>query len=442
MLPEEKDLKTVEKIAGDINKAIEKLKSSIDDKADLTVLETRYDEITKKMEKLVDKDGKVILSEQLTKQQTQLDEISTQLKQLGEYQDSKGKGMLKQFFEQAKSKEFQEKVKNHSGRGELASINIKMSDAYLFAKKKAANIDTDDINAGVIETQTETGVSAAPWRNSPLWDNINKGVIGQGHDSISWWDETSRTDSADMVAENAAPVAGSAATWTKQSMDIKMIKDYTKVSKSALEDFEGLTSLVNDLITNGIPRKRETELLEGIGTGVHLKGIDQYARTFAKPANFDLVPSANSGDVLAAAILQVNNGNTADVNKKGFLPNVILVNPGDKTNMLELKSATEHIYIRHPMLSQDGTSFRGLNFIETLDLEPGEFIVGDFSRAKAWIKRMMNISFHYDNEDDALNDLVLVLASMRIAGLQISTPDTYAFVTGTFDAGKALITQV
>jgi len=76
-----------------------------------------------------------------------------------------------------------------------------------------------------------------------------------------------------------------------------------------------------------------------------------------------------------------------------------------------------------------------------LDLDAGQFVVGDFSRAKAYIKRMMRISFHYENEDDVLNDLVLVLASMRIAGLKVTAADEYAFVTGTIAAGKELITS-
>jgi hypothetical protein len=57
-----------------------------------------------------------------------------------------------------------------------------------------------------------------------------------------------------------------------------------------------------------------------------------------------------------------------------------------------------------------------------------------------YVKRNLNISFHYENEDDALYDRVLCLASMRLAGIKISAADAYGFVTGTFAAGKPLIT--
>jgi hypothetical protein len=91
------------------------------------------------------------------------------------------------------------------------------------------------------------------------------------------------------------------------------------------------------------------------------------------------------------------------------------------------------------MLSQDGGLFEGIRIATSLDLDPGQFVVGDFSRAKAYIKRTMRISFHYENEDDVLNDLVLVLASERIAGLKVTTADAFGFITGTFAAAKQLI---
>jgi len=425
-----KEEKTVEQIAEEINSSIEGLKKSIKDKADLAALETRFDAITTKLDKLVDKDGKTIVPEEISKQQEQLDEISTQLKQLGEHQAGKGKSASAQVLEKVKSKDFQDKVKAYSGRGEIGHFEVDMP-------KVAALIDTDDINAGTIETQVEPGVSAAPWRANPIWDNINKGVIGQGRDSVSWWEETTRTDSAAMIAEQTAPTVGSAKTWTKQSLDIIMIKDFTKVSKSALEDFEYITSEVNDLMSNGIPRYREGQLLSGAGT-TYPRGLTYYAKTFAKPANFNLVPAANEGDVLAAAILQCMNGNTADTNKKGYIPNVILLNPGDTVNMRLLKNLNAS-YVHHPLLAPDGSSFQGARIATSLDLTAGQFIVGDFSRAKAYVKRTMNISFHYENENDVLADLVLVLASIRLAGLKVTAADAFAFVTGTFAAGIALI---
>lgn len=423
--------KKVKERADEINASIEGLKSDLDKKANVEDLEAKHTEITEKLETVASK-------EDMTKQQEQLDNISTQIKQISELQGSTEKSFNEQLDEQLKSDEFKEKAKGKKQSvGEIASLELDIPST----RKGTYGIITTDVNSGTIEAQVEPGVEAAPWRLTPIWNAIQKGTIGAGRDSISWWEETTRTDSAEMVAEETAPAAQSAKTWTKQSMDIMMIADHTKVSRSGMEDFEYMRGEIMDLINNGIPRKRETQLLSGVGTTVYLKGLTQYAKAFACPANLNKVPEANDADVLMAAILQVNNGYTTDTEKKGYIPNVVLVNPGSVTNMQLLKR-TDGSYLLPPFLSSNGLNISGVRVIPSLDLTADTFLVGDFSQAKAYIKRNMRISWHYENEDDVLKDLVLVFASMRIAGIKISASAAYGFVYGTFAASKALIEEV
>jgi len=411
----------VKEMAEKINESIDTLNEAIEGKASVEDLEAKHKETQEKLDKLASK-------EDMSKQQEQLDDISTKIKQIQESQGVVEKSVGQQILENLKSEDFQNKMKPKGGK---ADFEIKL---------KAANIDTDDINSGTIETQIEPGVDAAPWRNTPLRNAIRWGTIGQGRDSISWWEETTRTQSAEMVTEQAAPSVGSAKTWTKHSMDIMMIKDFTKVTKSALEDFEYINSEIQDLMSHGIPRLLETELLNGVGTSKYLKGIKQYAQAFACPANFDKVPEANIADVLMAAILQVNNGNTSDTHKKGYMPTLIFLNPGSVINMQLLKK-TDGGYLLPPFVAANGVNVGGVRVVTSLDLAAGEFLVGDFNQAKAYMKRNMRISFHYENEDDVLNDLVLVLASMRVAGIKVTSHGAYAFVKGTFDAAKPLIEE-
>jgi len=423
--------KKVKEMADGINTSIEELKSDMDKKANVEDLEAKHTETQEKLETLASK-------EDMTKQQEQLDDISTTIKQISELQGSTEKSFDEQLEEQLKSDEFMGKAKGQKQSvGEITSLELNIPST----RKGSYGITTTDVNSGTIEAQVEPGVEAAPWRLTPIWNAIQKRTIGAGRDQISWWEETTRTDSAEMVAEETAPAAQSVKTWTKQAMDIMMIADHSKVSRSAMEDFDEMRNQIMDLVQNGIPRKRETELLSGAGTTVYLKGITQYAQTFAKPANFTKVPEANDADVLMAAILQVNNGNTSDTNKKGYMPNIALVNPGSVTNMQLLKK-TDGSYLLPPFLSSNGLNISGIRVVTSLDLTADEFIVGDFSQAFAYIKRNMRISWHYENESDVLKDLVLIFASMRIAGVKISAPAAYGFVYGTFAAGKPLIEEV
>lgn len=436
------DEKQIKTLTDSINKNIETLKKSISEKVSADDLEAKFGEITEKLDAFVDDKGVLIMPEGFAKQQTQLDDIATQIKGIGELQDSKIKGTDEQMDIALKGMFVDDgllnlKNREKSGPGQFAAMELKTS-------LKASPHLTTDVNSGVIETQTEPGVDYAPWRNTPIWNAIRKGTIGKGRDSISWWEETTRGDEATMITEGTGVSAGTGSfkTWTKQSMDIQMLMDFTKVSGATLEDFEYIKSEINDLLTHGIPRKRETELWSGAGTTTYLKGIEQYAQTFAKPANYDKVSQPNDSDVLMAAILQVNNGYTTDTNKKGFLPSLIMVNPGTIVNMQSIKNSETGQYIIPPFMSANGVAVGGVKVIGNLDLDAGEFLVGDFSQAKAYMKRNMRISFHYENDKDVLSDLVLVLASMRLAGVKITAAGAYGFVKGTFAAGKVLIEDI
>ena len=424
--------KRVKEMSEKINKALDSIKADISKKADIEVLESRFDIVEEKLETIVG-------TEDFEKQQGQLDEISTQLKQLGELQTKGEKSFDEQLEKQLKSDEFKKGAKSLKGNAkgsvsfELPLLKETVPGAGTYG------LITTDVNSGTIEAQVEPGVAAAPWRLNPIWAAIQKGTISPGKDQIAWWEETTRTDAAAMFTEETKIDAQSGKTWTKQTMDIMMIADYVKVSRSAMEDFIEMRSEIMDLLNNGIPRKRETQLYSGAGTTIYLKGLTQYAKTFAKPANYDKVPQANIADVINAAVLQCANGNISDTEKKGYLTNVALVNPGTITNLTGIKDPTTGIYVTPPFVSKDGMNIAGARLIPSLDVGNDTFIVGDFSQAKAFIKRNMRISWHFENEADVLRDLVLVFASMRIAGIRIKAPAEYGFVTGTFTASKLLI---
>jgi len=429
------DEEKVKEMAEKINTSLEELKSSISEKANIEDLESRFEVIDEKLGELGGTEG-------FEKQQTQLDEISTQLKQLGEYQAKGKKSFDKELEEKLKSEDYKTQIKSKKrGIGEIGSFELESPLLKAETATTTAYITGITETAGEIETQTEPGVAVAPWRLNPIWAAIQKGTIGPGRDSISWWEEASRTDSAAMFTEATAVTTQSQKTWEKKHMDIMMIADHLKVSRSALEDFEYMKSEIQDLIQNGIPRKREKELLSGAGTTIYLKGVDEYAKTFAKPANFDKVPEANIADVINAAVLQVANGNTSDTNKRGYLANIALVNPGTIANLHGLKRSNG-AYLLPPFVTKDGSTVAGVRLIPSLDMGNDQFIVGDFSQAKIFVKRNIRVSMHYENESDVLADLVLVFASMRLAGVRIKSPAEYAFVQGTFAASKALIEEV
>jgi HK97 family phage major capsid protein len=403
------DEKTMEKTVDQINKGIEQLQEDIGKKADVDNLEKKYGELQEQLEKVSEQ-------EYFQKQQEQLDQISSDLMDLSQKQ-SKGMTVSDEMEKSFNNDEYRKAIKEAGGKaGQIWKMDLK-------------SITTSDINSGTIRDTEEPGVARHPWRENPIWNSIQKGVIGEGRDQVSWWEEATRTDNATMEGETDYG-SQSAKTWTKQTLDIKMIKDFTKISRSSLEDWEYARSEVLDLLNNGIPRKREGQTLDGTGVGENLTGIITQAKAFSKPANFDTVSDPNEIDAIRAIMTQIMNGDTSDANKKGYIPNILAVNPGTLMQMRSIKDQNGSYVI--PPLGDGFTNIDGVQVVPSLDLDADEFLMGDFTKAKAYIKRNMRVSFHYENEDDVLNDLVLVLASMRLAGIKIATPHKFAFVTGTF----------
>ena len=412
------DEKTMEKTVDQINKGIEQLQEDISKKADVDNLEKKYGELQTQLEKVSEQ-------EYFQKQQEQLDQISSDLMDLSQKQ-SKGMTVGDEMEKNFNNDEYRKALKEAGGKaGQIWKMDLK-------------SITTSDINSGTISDMEEPGVARHPWRENPIWNSIQKGVIGEGKDQVSWWEETTRTDNATMEGETDYG-SQSDKSWTKQTLDIKMIKDFTKISRSALEDWEYARSEVLDLLNNGIPRKREGQALDGSGAGENLSGIITQAKAFSKPSNFDTVTSPNEIDAIRAIMTQIMNGDTSDANKKGYIPNILAVNPGTLMQMRSIKDENGSYVI--PPLGDGFTNIDGVQVVPSLDLDAGEFLMGDFTKAKAYIKRNMRVSFHYENEDDVLNDLVLVLASMRLAGIKIATPHKFAFVTGTFSNVISQITK-
>lgn len=406
----------VQKKVDNINKGIENLQTQIEKKADVDTLEKKYSELTEKLEGVVGNDD-------FKKQQEQLDDISTRLKKLGEHQEKTDKSNFELLGEKMSSEEYLKAVKS--------ADNVPGSRIFGMELKTASgDITTGDVNGGDIRTQHEPGVAKHPWRQTPVWDSLNKGTIGAGRDSVSWWEETDRVDGAAMVAEGSAPGTKTSGEWTKKSLDIKNIAAFTKVQREALEDWEFMRSEVTDLMNNQLPRKLETQVIDGDNTGQNLNGLVNLAKAFSLPSNFEKVYGANYIDAMRAVMTQIMNGDTSDANKRGYMPNMSFVNQGDMMNIRGMKDANNSYII--PPLGSGLTNIDGVQLNPSLDLTADEFLMGDMALPKVYIKRGMQLSFHYENEDDAKNDLVLVIVRMRIAGVKLPTPYKFGFVNGSW----------
>jgi hypothetical protein len=69
----------------------------------------------------------------------------------------------------------------------------------------------------------------------------------------------------------------------------------------------------------------------------------------------------------------------------------------------------------------------------------GQFLMGDFTKAKLFVNRDMTIRFWDQVGTDPIDDLMTVTGSMR-GIFRIKGPDKKAFVKGTFSTAITAIT--
>jgi HK97 family phage major capsid protein len=291
----------------------------------------------------------------------------------------------------------------------------------------------------VIQRLYEPGVVSAPQRPTPIWDLVSKGVLNSDYAIAT--ERSSQTIGAARAAE-AAIFGQSYGGWTTYKYGAIKIAEYLKVAREKLEDWEYVRGEVMDMLTTNIPHIREGYFLTGYYATENWLGLinttAQVAKDFAKPTGFDSVSFANRFDVLRAAILQCEVGNSASLaNKTGYSPNAILLHPADMANLQELKDENGQ-YIK-PLWSDGALNVGGVRVIPTLYMTASKFLVGDFNQAKVWVNRNLSVNMWDQNDTDPIYDLVTFTASHRLA-FGVGATKAFAFVYGDFDDAIPLIT--
>lgn len=284
------------------------------------------------------------------------------------------------------------------------------------------------------------GIEKHPWRTNPVFAAIPKQMVGEKVNSITWYNENTRTDNAGAVAEGGTP-SESSTTLQRVIESFYKVSHYSTVTEETLEDSDLMSGEINDLLKQGVAQERERQLLDGDGSGSNeITGIindtAQVAKDFAAPSGLRIVTSPNEFDCLRAAKLQVRIGiGSTDTKKKGYNANIALVNPVDLAN-LDLEKDANGNYVLPPFWDISGNKVSGMMLLESDYIAAGKFLVGDFNKAKIFIKRGIRLDTSRNVASNFLVDKEVVKATMRMA-LKITSFGAFAFVYGDFGTAKA-----
>lgn len=302
--------------------------------------------------------------------------------------------------------------KAFSGKG---AVRVQMSRKDLLNVTATVGSNRSQANSMVGVTRVP-GIVAPPERKLTIRDLLAPGQTSQG--MIEYVQETGFTNNAAVVTEGATKPQ-SELTFELKAAPVRTIAHIFKGSRQILDDAPGLQSYIDARARYGLRLSEENELLNGDGTGSHLKGLIPSATAF----NAALVVSAKQRmDTIRLAILQVYLAN--------FPASGIVLNPTDWAAIQLLKDSTNRYIIGNP---QDGNAARlwNLPVVESLSMTATEFLVGAFDIAAQIFDRMeIEVLLSTENSTDFEKNMVTIRAEERLA-LAIYRPE--AFVHGDFD---------
>jgi len=390
-----------------VTKAQSEIKSSIEKKADaeaVAKLTTDFVEVSKKLDAAVQ--GAEAVQKELgsLKQERQKASVNKSLSELVH------EGISAEICKSLKANQRQPKELVVKAAGTITS-------GYAL---------TGSFTALMRAHESEPGVSKAPDRNPFILDLISVGTTSSH--TVFWTERVLREGGAAQTAEGSTfPIASY--KYEKKSASSKKTAVYAKITEEMIEDVDFIQSEVQSEIMTDIPLKIDAQLLTGDGTGENHLGILAQATAFAKPTGFDALTAPNNFDVLRAALLQIQ--------VEQFYPTAIVLHPADAANMQLLKDA-ENRYLPIPFVGADGRYF-GIPVVTNTGMSVGQFLMGDFTKAKLFVNRDMTIRFWDQVGTDPIDDLMTVTGSMR-GIFRIKGPDKKAFVKGTFSTAITAIT--
>jgi HK97 family phage major capsid protein len=231
--------------------------------------------------------------------------------------------------------------------------------------------------------------------------------------SIEFFRELLFTNAAAATAEGVA-APESALTFESTSVAVKRIAHYIPVTEIALDDEPRLRGLIEGRLVDGLRLVEDDELLNGDGTGEHLRGLLNVSGVqVLDAAHFAGEPVENAGnawedfDRIVRARREVRIVGRAK-------PNVVMVSPADLERFLTITDQNGMYFSGSPFSDIAILRMRGLLLIETEALDEGDSVVADGRQFEVYDRMVAAVTAGYIN-DDFVKGRIALLATERLA---------------------------
>ncbi|TWV81519.1 phage major capsid protein [Moraxella sp. VT-16-12] len=306
----------------------------------------------------------------------------------------------------AQSDEYKQ-LKDHQGNGKIAKLEVKST-----ITSATANADG---SAGALIAPTRLGgIIAPPDRRLTVRDLLMAGSTDSN--TIVYMRETGFTNNAKAQNGEGEKLAQSSIKFDEQSVAVKTLGHFVKISSQVLEDASQLASHIDGRLSYGLKLVEEMQILNGDGLTNNLKGIIPQATAFADKASLTKYTII---DQLRLAMLQVA---LSEYHSSG-----IVLNPIDWAKIELAKDENGRYVIGNPQGVLSPTLW-GVPVVATQSMGVGKFLTGAFDiGAQIFDHRQSSVEVGFEN-DDFTKMLLTIRATERLA-LAVYRPE--AFIHGT-----------
>lgn len=311
--------------------------------------------------------------------------------------------------------------------GGIQSSSLKVTVKVVDAMSVASTIAAGSTQVSI--TQNTGIISPIRKREATYLAVVSVGSVGTNR--AMWIEETDEEGTPVMLAEGAAKTQLDV-QYVEQTMSVKKIAVYGKVTTELMADIPQLISYIQNNLMRRMDIVLENQLFSGNGVGDNLKGLETYATAFAAGPLASSIPFANELDVLEAVALQVKTAYG--------MPNAVFIHPSTMAAIKLIKDSSGRPVWKDYVTIDGSMNVSGMRVIETTAITAGNFVGGDLSVVNVLKRDELGITIGLDGNDFTQNKKTMLLEKRLVQF--VSGNDTAVIVDGDFTTAKAALLAV
>lgn len=280
--------------------------------------------------------------------------------------------------------------------GNMERITLKAAELMSIAAVGAGSAHITTANGFSINVNNfiDPTIYSAPKNRNIFLERVTV-KTAEGTEKIWWSERNNEEGDAEFLAEGGTkPLID--ANWQTFSANMFEVAERWKFTTRLMMH---AASVVENFQTHArqlIELKIDDEVFGGNGVAPNMSGISDQASAFVVPtglANF--YPFVNIWDVIMAIKTQIEIAN--------FTPTSVVLNTVWMAKMYGIKTETEALYIKHPLMTPDGRSMAGMTIFYTNKIDADHILVGDLSKFNVLFGENIMFKEGYENDDFSKN---------------------------------------